>query len=161
MLKEKWPGERELPTYILYRQLPPFFFSLWTYHLLTACDTLILALEEKMNHLSLFIYSFSLMIGQISVKAFPKLSLFRLNSPGLFMNSLDCHSIFLIILVAFCGRLPVLLHSFLDFEIRAFSTNMIMFSVFFFTLFFIVAQIQFIFDHCWTRSCHFHAAINH
>lgn len=101
MLKEKWPGERELPTYILYRQLPPFFFSLWTYHLLTACDTLILALEEKMNHLSLFIYFFSLMIGQISVKAFPKLSLFRLNSPGLFMNSLDCHSIFLIILGGF------------------------------------------------------------
>lgn len=101
MLKEKWPGERELPTYILYRQLPPFFFSLWTYHLLTACDTLILTLEEKMNHLSLFIYSFSLMIGQISVKAFPKLSLFRLNSPGLFMNSLDCHSIFLIILGGF------------------------------------------------------------
>lgn len=161
MLKEKWPGERELPTYILYRQLPPFFFSLWTYHLLTACDTLILALEEKMNHLSLFIYSFSLMIGQISVKAFPKLSLFRLNSPGLFMNSLDCHSIFLIILGGFLWTSSGSVTSFFRFWDKSFFYRYDYAFSFFFTLFFIVAQIQFIFDHCWTRSCHFHAAINH
>lgn len=100
MLEGKQSGEGGLSTRYVDNCLF-WIFLLWTYHLLTACDTLILALEEKMNHLPLFIFSFSLTIGQISVKAFPQLSLFRLNSPDLFMNSFDCRSIFFIILGAF------------------------------------------------------------
>lgn len=134
-------------TYTLCRVLPLglFFFLLWTYHLLTACDTLILALEEKMNHLFLFIFSFSLMIVQISLKAFPQLSLFRLNSSGLFMNPFDCHSIFLIILGAFLWTSPSSVTSFFRFWYNTFYTDMIMFSVFLSTLFLIIPNIQFTF----------------
>lgn len=159
MLKEKWPGERELPTYILCRQRPPFFFFflLWTCHLLTACDTLILTLEKKMNHLCVF----SLMIGQISVKTFLNCLFSDWIVLGYLWIPLTAILYFWFFLVAFCEPLLVLFHPFLDFGIRAFSTDMIMFYVFFSTLFFIVPHNQFIFDHCWTLSWHFHGAIHH